>query len=48
MSVIVTGGVFLLLLVFEHPIAAALLVCVVLWGLCSFAGDLTPLNAHVR
>lgn len=45
MSVIVTGGIFLLLLVFEHPIAAALLVCVVLWGLCSFAGDLTPLTA---
>ena len=40
MSVIVTGGVFLLLLVFEHPIAAALLVCVVLWGLCSFAATL--------
>ncbi|MCC8056511.1 hypothetical protein [Cloacibacillus sp.] len=45
MSVIVTGGIFLLLTVLEHPIAAALLVCLALWGLCGFAGDLTPLTA---
>ncbi|MCD7953514.1 MAG: hypothetical protein LUG14_11550 [Synergistaceae bacterium] len=45
MSVIVTGGIFLLLTVLEHPIAAALLVCLALCGLCGFAGDLTPLTA---